>query len=236
MRIARMLVPVALAGLVLVGCAKTPSTTASQAPADNGVKALSATEILAKAQAAMTEAGSFHTKGDISQDGQKISIDLKFKGKDAAGSVTIPDGTIKIVRVGNDLYLQGDEAFWKKFGGAQGDTIAVLLKDKWVKVKADNPQFSEFSDMADPANLLKPSGTPEKGDEKVINGQATIGVKDGDEGTMYIATTGKPYPIELQGPSGGGSVDFSEYGATFDEIKAPDAGTVVDLSAIMGGS
>jgi hypothetical protein len=224
-------VPIALAGLVLVGCAKTGTTP--QAPADNGVKALSAQEILDKAIAALTEAGSFHVKGDMTEEGTKINIDLKMKGKDAAGTVGTPDGNINILRIGTDVYFKADASFWEKFGGAQGSTVAALFKDKWVKMSADSKDFAEFAAMADPATLLKPSGTPTKADEKVINGQSTIGVKDGDNGTIYVATTGKPYPVRLEGPNAAGSIDFSEFGATFDDIKAPPANEVVDLSALM---
>jgi hypothetical protein len=237
-RIARLFVPIALAGLVLAGCAaKGVAPTASPVPADNGVKALSADEILNKATAALNEAGSFRVKGDMTEEGQTFSVDLKIKGKDAAGTVALPDGSIKILRIGNDAYFQADAAFWKKFGGAQGDAIAVLFKDKWVKTTTDSKEFAEFADMADPEKMLKPTGTASKGDEKTINGQATIGIKDSATGTgvIYIATTGKPYPVRLEGPGGQGAIDFSDFGATFEEIKAPAASEVVDLSAFIGG-
>jgi hypothetical protein len=234
-RIARIIVPIALASLVLAGCATKKDNPTSIAPADNGIKSLSADEILTKATTALNEAGSFHVKGDMTEEGTTVNVDLKIKGKDAIGTVTLPDGAIKVLRIGTDAYFQADAAFWKKFGGAQGETIAVLFKDKWVKAGTDNKDFAEFADMADPAKLLKPDGTATKGDEKTINGQATIGVKDsGANGTIYIATTGKPYPVRLEGPSGQGAIDFSEFGATFDEIKAPPASEVVDLSAFMG--
>jgi hypothetical protein len=37
----------------------------------------------------------------------------------------------------------------------------------------------------------------------------------------------------MEGLTGSGAIDFSEFGATFDDIKAPDASQVVDLSALM---
>ena len=233
MRIARFFVPIALAGLVLAGCATKNGGTTPIVPVDNGVKALSAQEILDKATAALNEAGSFHAKGDVTEEGTTISVDLKMKGKDAAGTVGTPDGAVQLLRIGTDVYFKADTSFWKKFGGAQADAIAVLFKDKWVKINADSEEFAGFAAMADPASLLKPSGTPTKAEEKVINGQATIGVKDGENGTVYVATTGKPYPIRMEGLTGSGAIDFSEFGATFDDIKAPDASQVVDLSALM---
>jgi hypothetical protein len=239
-RIARLFVPIAVAGLVLAGCAakKDAANTPSPTPADNGVKALSADEILNKATAALLEAGSFHVKGDISEEGAKFTVDLKIKGTDAAGTVTTPDGTIKILRIGADSYFQADAAFWKKFGGPQGDTISVLFKDKWVKASAsgaDAVGLGAFAGLADAKEFLKPEGTLTKGEEKTINGQATIALTDSKaQSTIYVATTGKPYPIRLEGPSGAGAMDITEFGATFEEIKAPAASEVVDLSAFIG--
>lgn len=233
MRLARVFAPIAIAGLVMAGCAVQKGPVTPAAPPDNGVKALTASEILTKATAALNEAGSFHVKGDMTEEGTKLSIDLKLKGKDAAGTIGTPDGTIKILRIGADAYFQADAAFWKKFGGDMGDNIAVLFKDKWVKVPATSKDFAEFTDMADPAAILKPSGTPTKGDEKVVNGTPTIGINDGDQGTMFIATTGKPYPIRMEAPNNGGAIDFTEFGVAFDDIKAPPATDVVDLSAIL---
>src|SRR5262249_15669843 len=67
MRTRFIIAPVALAGVFLAGCSSnTPpaaQTAASTAPTDNGVAALPALDIMAKATAAMTAAPVTHFKG-----------------------------------------------------------------------------------------------------------------------------------------------------------------------------
>jgi hypothetical protein len=71
-----------------------------------------------------------------------------------------------------------------------------------------------------------------KGELTKIGEVDVITVKDG-KATVYVATKGEPYPIRLENLAGeGGQIDFSEFGATFEEIKAPPDDQVVDLEKL----
>ncbi|MEK8110175.1 hypothetical protein NKG94_49395 [Micromonospora sp. M12] len=73
-----------------------------------------------------------------------------------------------------------------------------------------------------------------KGEAREIDGVKTVGLVDGDkDGTLFIATTGEPYPVRMEGGADSpGQITFSDFGATFDELKAPPANQVIDFDQL----
>lgn len=244
MRLIRALVPLALAGALLAGCGgdqnggggTTADTQTSATPADNGVAALEPDAIVDKAVAALGSAKSFSLKGNINTEGQKFGLDLKASGDDLLGTLTLNGAKVELLRVAGEAYIRPDEELWKQYGGKAGATMSQLMGDRWAKLSAKNSDFEDFFKIADPAELLKPDGKLSKGDTKTINGVPAIGIAESgsDGGTLYVATTGEPYPLQLAGPAGEGELNFGDYGATFDEIKAPAAEDVIDLDKLIG--
>ena len=246
MRSARVLIPLTLFAVVLTGCNKadTPGTTpggtgasvpaTSAGPTPNGVADLSGAEILAKAKTALGAASSFRVKGDVNADGQKIGLDVKVKDKDLIGSIDLNGAKVELLRAGNDIHFKGAAEFWKTVDPEKGATIATLLNGRWAKAPSGNAGLADFAKIADPQELLKSEGSVTKGETKQINGVNAIALKDSSgNGALYIATEGEPYPLRLEGPSGQGALDFSDFGASVD-IKAPTGAEVVDLSTLGG--
>ncbi len=237
MRARLVLVPIALAAALVAGC-KTKSGgggTATPPPAtDNGVASLSAEEILARATTALANAKSFKAKGDITSDGTKVSIDMQFSGKDFKGNMSGEGLQFEIIKVGTDVYLKAPDEVWKTFLPPGQEAALALLKGKYVKVDATNPQFGSLASSLDTAEILKPEGTVTKGEAKVVNGVPTIALSDGTAGTFYIATQGEPYPIRFEGKAGEGGIDFSEFN-TSATVAAPPAAEIFDLKALTGG-
>lgn len=239
MRITRLVIPVALTAAVLAGCATTGQQTtppagasaSASAPTGNGVESLAADAILAKAIAALDKAGSFRLKGTIEDSGEKLTVDFKVKGDDTSGTLDMGDGTMQLLKIGKKIFIKGDADFWKTFGG---DQVAKLLDGKWVKASTDSAQFADFTSLADPEQLLKAEGTVTKGDVKTVNGVRAIALSDKENGTLYIAVDGEPYPVRLEAPDGSGAMDFSDFGGSFDELKEPADKDVVDIKALTG--
>jgi hypothetical protein len=242
MRARLVLVPIALVAALLASCTtKTePATSPTTAAADNGIAALSATEILAKAVTALTNAKSVHIKGDFISDGDTMKADILIHGRDGKASIETGGKTIEVIRVGTDGYFKASAEFLSLLipPGTQGapspDQLA-LLKDKYIKVPAGNAMFAAFASGIEPSELLKATGTVSKGEAKVVNGVPTITLVDDDAkdgGKLYIATTGEPYPIRLEHVAGGSGLDFAEYGAAV-EIKAPPAEQVFDATPFL---
>lgn len=237
MRAARYLLPLVVAGLI-AGCStknggSTPAPTT--APPDNGVAALSATEILAKAVEAVQKAPSVHLKGEFTEDGERTTVDIKLAKQDGVGTISFGGQTLEITKVGTDVYLKADAAFWKTFAGDdKGQLVATLLQGKYLKASTSDESFGAMANFLDVNEILKPTGSLTKGETKVINGLNAIGVvdNDADGGTLWVATQGEPYPLRLESTGGEGSLDFLDYGATV-EVKAPPADQTIDLAKLI---
>jgi hypothetical protein len=238
MRVRLALIPLVAAAL-LAGCAaKTdsaaPATTT--APAGNGVAALSADEILAKAKTALAAAKSFHVKGEETSSGSKTKVDLKFSGKDFSGTVEAEGLTLELLSIGNDLYLKAPDAFFASLIPASQQSALAAIKGKYVKVDSTNAAFSGLKDTFKTDDMIKPEGTLSKGTAKTVNGVPAIGLVDSkDKSILYVATEGEPYPVRKEGGDGTTqAIDFTEFNATVD-LKAPAAADVFDLKSVMGG-
>ncbi|MFF0154929.1 hypothetical protein [Micromonospora sp. NPDC005203] len=230
-----MVAVVAMALLAGCGDGDGGQQPASNAPADNGVAALAPNEALQRATTAVKNAKSYRLTGDIADDGQKMTLDFKMTGSDLTGQISTNDGTVELLSVGGQQYIRPDEKFWAKNTGAEASgEIVKLMGDKWAKV-SQKDEFTQMFDVANVDGLLKPDGTITKGAAKEINGVQTIGLVDGKkEGTLYIATTGEPYPVRVEGSNADGAsqITLSDFGATFDELKAPAADQIVDFDQL----
>jgi hypothetical protein len=189
----------------------------SSGSSGNGVSSKSASAIVTASTNALESAKSVHVSGSGSQSGQSISIDLTVvSGKGAQGSLTLQGSKVGLIAVGKYYYLKADKAFWQAHGGA---AEAQLLADKWLKLPASGSSFASFSEFTDlhqiASQLAQAKGTVTKGSSTTINGQKAIAVKDPKKGgVLYVATTGKPYPLKVTSTSG------TMLGLSFDHYNA----------------
>ncbi|WP_030435835.1 hypothetical protein [Actinoplanes subtropicus] len=213
--------------------AAAPEASASPAaPPENGVAKLTATEIVAKAKAALKSAKSFRAVGAGTDGGQKMTIDMEVSGTDALGKLTIGQGaTVQLLSVGGKHYMKPNEAFWVKVAGApaaDAKKFANLVGDRWVIVSAKNADMKQLFNLVNIDEMVKLDGKLSKGTAKQIDSYQTIGVKSSGGDTLYVATTGKPYPIEEVEKDG--KTTFSDFGTAFTDLKKPAAAEVVDLN------
>jgi len=240
MRVRLALIPLVAAAALLAGCAtaNTPATTpTSTGPVDNGVSALAPADIVTKMQTALAAAKSFHMVGSATDNGQKVSFDLKFSGKDFAGTIDL-GGAIKldVIGIGTDIYIKAPNDFWSsQLPSGQAASLLALIQGKYVKLDAKNANVAPLIDPFRPENMVKPEGDVTKGDTKTIDGKPAIGLVDSKGGgKLYVATTGDPLPLSIEGGSAAeGSVAFTEYNVPV-LVQAPAAGDVFDLKALMG--
>lgn len=230
-----------ISAALLAGCnstdsdAATPGTAASSAPATNGIADLEAAAILDKAKAALKSAKSFHIKGAVTEESDKIEIDLKNAGADFAGSMAFSGAKLELLSIGGHKYMRPDATFWNTIDstGATAKLMEQAVGTKWIKLADKDDSFSQFFGAADIDDMLSTDGKLSKGEAKTVDGVPAFGLIDESDtkSTLYIATTGEAYPVKLEGPNGEG-LSFTEYGATFPEIKEPAATEFVDQSAL----
>jgi hypothetical protein len=209
---------------VLAGCGGSSS--------GNGVASKPPDQILNAASTAINHASSVHVAGSIASSGVPLTLDLNLvSGKGGRGQISESGLTFQIVDVGSTVYIQGSSAFWQHFGGANA---ARLLSGRWLKAPATG-QFASIAQLTNMQKLmtaiLATHGNLSKGGVTTLRGQQVVAVSDKTNGgTLYVATTGHPYPIEIKKTgSSGGQIVFDQFNQPVS-LTAP-AGAV-DLSAL----
>ncbi len=213
MRAGSLLTTASLSLLVLaalVGCGKSSSA--------DSVASKSADQILSESKAAADTASSVHVSGSLTSGGSPITLDLNLvAGKGATGELTENKASFKLILLGGTAYISGSPSFYRSLGG----TAAVqLLAGKWLKASATTGEFASFGSLADMRKLIDTTltghGALTKGAISTVNGQQAIAITDTTKhGTLYVASTGKPYPIQI-------SKDGAEAGKiSFDRWNQP---------------
>lgn len=197
-----------LAATALAGCGGSSG---------NGVSSQSADQIVTASSNAISHAKSVHLAGSITTSGVPLTLDLKLvNGKGGRGAISEGGLSFQLIDVGQTVYIQGSQAFWQHFGGA---AAAKLIDGRWLKAP-DNGQFASVATLTNMQKLmgalLLTHGHLIKGGTSTVKGQQVVSVTDKSKGgTLYVATSGPAYPIQLKRVGGGGGQ------ITFDQFNQP---------------
>lgn len=198
----------ALALLAIAGCGSNSSS-------DNGVAAKSPTEIVNASKAAAESASAVHVSGSTVTGGVPITLDLTLvKGQGGKGRISQNGLSFELIQVNGTAYISGSSEFYKHFAGA---AAAQLLQGKWLKAPSTSGSFATLGSLTDLQKLVSAAlaqhGTLTKGAKTTVEGHSAIAVTDSSQGgSLYVATTGKPYPIQIsKSGAGGGKITFTEW-------------------------
>jgi hypothetical protein len=214
---------------VLAGCGGSSSST-------NGVESKAPEAIVAAATGAIAGAKSVHVSGSIVSGGTPITLDLQLvSGEGGRGQLSENGLSFQLIEVGQTVYIKGSPAFWRHFGGA---AAAALFQGKWLKAPTTNSDFATLASLTDLHKLfnaaLSNHGTLAKGATTTVNGQKVVAVNDTTNGgTLYVATTGQPYPIEIKkGGSVGGQVSFDRWN---EPVSLTPPANAIDITQLQSG-
>ena len=224
----RLAVILILSASLLAGCGGSSQKT-------NGVEDEAATEIVNTSLDTAKTAKSVHVAGSIG-GGTPVTLDLHLvRDKGGKGTIGTDGMTFEVVSVDGKVYIKADAESLKRLGSS---LAAQLLAGRWFVAPASLRQLSDFSNLTDLTKLFTAAlgsyGKLEKGDTTDVNGQPAIEVTDTSRGgTLYVATTGKPYPLQITGGSDRkGSIAFDQWDEAVS-LKAPE--NPLDLSKLVGG-
>jgi hypothetical protein len=216
--------PVLLA-LTITGCGSSSS--------GNGVASKSPTEILAASKAAADSASSVHVAGTLTGNGTRITLNLNLSsGHGGRGQISQGGLSFQLIVIGDTVYIKGSPAFYSHFGGA---TAAQLFQGKWLKAPASGGELGPLAALTNLGKLLDQvltsQGTLVKGATTTVAGQPVIELRYAShDGSLFIATTGKPYPIEIiKHGSETGHIAFANWGQPVS-LAAPSG--AIDLSQL----
>jgi hypothetical protein len=216
------------AGLILAGVAAIALAACGGGGSSGGgnLSSKSASQIVAAAGKAIYGVKSVHVSGTVNSGGAKIGLDLDLaSGKGGTGTLTDNGLSVQLIVIGKTLYINGSPAFWRHFGGA---AAATLFHGKWLKTTtAASGAAGSFADLINLhllfGKLLKThSSSLAKGKTTTIDGQSVIAIRDTKQGgTLYVATSGTPYPVEIQKTgSQAGRISFSKFNESVS-LSAP---------------
>jgi hypothetical protein len=190
----------AIARIITAAAAVTAASGAvALAASSNGIASKSPSEIVSAARSAVEGVSSVHVSGSGLSDGVPIALNLYLvAGKGGRGTVSDNGETFSLVVIGKTLYFEASRSFWTNNGGK---AAANLFAGKWLKTPATG-QFAAVSEFTDIhslfTKLLSPPGALTRGPTSTLHGQPAVAVTDnGNGGTLYVATTGQPYPLEV---------------------------------------
>ena len=217
---------------LLAGCGGGGSTAKT-----NGEASKPANRVLADANAAATSASSTHVSGSITSSGTPITLDLSMaRGKGAAGSMSTNGLKFDLVRIGDSLYIRGSDAFYKHFAGPG---VAQLLHGRWLKASATQGRLRSLAPLTSVgalfAGIRSHHGKLVNDGTTTYRGEPVVVIRDtSDNSKLYVAATGKPYPVAIVGgrQSQSGTITFDDWNKSVS-FSAPKG--AIDISRLGAG-
>jgi hypothetical protein len=218
-----------LTAVLLAGCGSGHEKAQS-----NGEASKPANQVLANAKAAATAADTVHVSGSIVSGGTPIKLDLSMaRDKGAKGSMSTNGLSFNLVRVGDTLYIKGSDEFYKHFAGA---TVAQLLHGKWLKASATQGQLKSLAPLTNIgalfAGISANHGKLENKGATAFQGQRVVEIRDtSDNSKLYVAATGKPYPVAIVGgkQNQSGTITFGNWNAN---VSLSPPSNALDISKL----
>jgi hypothetical protein len=233
------LASVLLSLLAVTGCGDESSDS-------GGLESKSASQILADSAAALKEVKSYRVQ--VTQRSSKATADVELPTKLRLALREGPTSA-SIIAVAGQVYIKGNEAYWKD---QQGEQAAGRLAGKWLKAPSTSADLKDVTNGLDPETLsrclVKDHGTIAKGGTETVEGkQAVVLIDKGDRpgaapGKLYVAAEGDPLPLRTiatgnQRPGGkqdpkcdgdtptraGDEAKFSRYNEPLDITAPPGA-------------
>ncbi len=199
----------ALAAVPIAGCGSSSS--------GNGVASKSPSEILAAAKSAAGSASSVHVAGSLHSGGMALTLDLNLvSGRGGRGRISEGGLAFDLIVVGDTVYIKGSLAFYSHFVGA---TAAQLFQGKWLKAPVGGGELASLASLTNLGKLLEQALSSQvalvRGPTTTVDSEPVVELHDSARTiSLYVATTGKPYPIEVvKHGAEAGRVSFTDWDA-----------------------
>ena len=228
----------ALAAVTAMSASACGSSSSSTAP----LAGESADQIVQKSVADLKAASSVRITGKVVSSGQNIAVNLTdVAAQGCQGTIGLTaavtstskavSGTADIVEADNTVYMKLSESFFTSAGLPASDFSTV--SGKYIKLSS-NSDLASFAQLCNPSTLSTAFSKQDTGfisaGTTTINGQPALAFKqpkNPSNGAVYVSQTATPQILRIAGPSGQGSIDFTDYNA-HATITAPPASEVVD--------
>jgi hypothetical protein len=203
-----------LAVLVTVTSACGGAAT-SAAAATNGLEKKSPADVLQAAAAALATATSVR----VVATGPGKAVVVRIQHSSATGTLTMTGHQIQVTVIGGTAYLKSDRAGLLTFGAPK--PVARHNAGRWLKVPASDFAGFSLASLASQLTAYKGPLAP-KVRQALLDGRKVVVISWRDGSKLYVANTGRAYPLRgvfTTGPHAG-VFSFTDYGTRF-HITAP---------------
>lgn len=227
MRIRSLAVAAVVCALVLpmAACGSDESTGSGE---PNGIVDQSAITAFQRGAQATLAATDVVASGALPVDGVQSTVEQKFSGGSGEATVTSKAAKYQVIRVGQNIYVRGDKAFWTELVGSEQ---ATKINDRWAQSLVDGP-LAQFNFFVDRNSYFRGSGNITTGDVTTVNGQETLPIidpKTNTDSTWWLSTKGEPVLSKYK------SGKDTNFDLRYDDvvvIEAPPAASVIDIGSI----
>lgn len=221
----------ATSAVLVAGCG-TDSEKPLPEVSSPAVSSLTAEQIVTEAQRALAQAASVHITGSYRENNKPVTVDMRIgQGDKATGTVTSDGSTVQLRRVGDQLFVLGDDKFLAALG-----PDAVKSKGKWLvgPIAQADRGLANLTDLQRFAGTLSPgTGTLTKEAVRPLAGTPAVSVRSSTGARLYVADTGAADPLRVERTGAvTGFVDYRDYNAPVD-VTAPTP--TVPLASVTGG-
>jgi hypothetical protein len=231
---------------VLIGVLLFTATTAESSGATTGK---SGSQILAASIAEATKERFVHVTVHFYSGNTTGVLVEDSAPRSGEETVAIGNGRVSIVLFDDVAYFSGNRQGLRSYFGLPS-AIASNLAGQWVSVRpADSGFQSVTAGLTLPAALKEasPTGTITKSKSKVVKGQQTVSISgtssaSGKPALLFVATKGKPLPVEVVSSGGSGHsasgeiVTFSRWGKRFNPPSPAESIPISSISAASSAS
>jgi len=221
-----------LAGTAACGASSASSsgTSVPATPSASPLAGLTADQIASKAFADLASVSSVHLADSVVQSGQALVLDLTI-GTDCRGTVEMSgEGTLKLLRIGKNLWIKPDSKFWKS-AGVSDSALLSAVSGKYIRPSAKDSDLRGLQMLCNPSWYASEFGQKLTGLVKdgtsTVSGQRALGIREpGDPGIAYVTFSARPEPLRLNAGSSG-LLNFTGYNAPV-LVSPPPSGEVLD--------
>lgn len=169
--------------------------------ASNGVASKTPEQILAAAKSAAQNASGVHITGVSRVGATSLTLNAALAKDTGHAKIAFYGFAFEAIRDGDTLYVKGNQAFTEQLEHTLG---VKLPSGTWVKTPTTGAlaQTAAFTSKdSELPVVLSTDGPLTKGNTATIDGQPAIALHEAAKlytGTLYVATTGQPYPLLLR--------------------------------------
>ena len=209
----------------LAACGSSGGSGHPSAAPSNGVADKAPDQILRSAIAAMRSARSVRLNGSITQSARTVTLDASiFADGDLSGTFVVNGSRLSLVKLGSTDYIKATERFY--LSESVPAAVARELGGVWVSLPDSQAGFGNQFSIDDFAKQLDSAKGPiTAGTVTTLDGVPVVTIHAADGGTLYVATTGPPYPLEaVKGSAANGSGTLTLSGWNAQTAPSPPAG------------